>query len=403
MTRRYMGFWDCKECGHERIEGLTRVCPQCRNHRHKYEVIRFPDPKVEITDPATLRMLETLGPDWYCEYCDAANPGNVSTCEVCGAEKGTSPERETFRYTAGAEPKTGAEAEVLAEKLRARDQQPASSQTGRSGEMLTHVWSTTASEPIVGDHVVSRPNTTRDYSGITTAASLLLVIICFLGLGLVGYLLLRPVEVEATISRFEWSRNIPIDQFRTVEESDWSIPRGGRQIAVRSEIHHYDQVFDHYDTEEYKCGSESYACGSSFVDDGNGTGHYETDYCSRDVMCSRQVPVYRDVPVRQPWYTYEIDKWVHSRDVPTSGTNRTDPAPYWGEFTLACEGVAQIGCERVGNRSETYTVYFVSAEGEEQPPYQETMGDWNAYDADATYTVVTNFTGIINDPLRPEE
>ena len=91
-------------------------------------------------------------------------------------------------------------------------------------------------------------------------------------------------------------------------------------------------------------------------DNGDGTfdveEHDEPVYRTEQHTEYRDEPVYKYVPIYVTKYYYEIDKWVHTRDVETSGK---DHEPYYGEVKLAkAAGANGIGEEREGARYGTY-------------------------------------------------
>lgn len=387
------GRWDCPFCRQTGILGRYKECPQCGRDRGKVKFY-LPENEPVITSPELLDLADA-GPDWVCRHCDASNRGDHQICKDCGADRGSSPELPIIEQYH----QTGKPADLGSLLL------PPSN---RSKRKMRPVSTSPAS---VYPEKPKRFPISETYTGSTISMSRSLVIVALVvllvGIIISGLILLsQPYEVTATIDRFEWHRTIFIDQYRTVEDGAWSVPAGGRLKRTESRIHHYDKVFDGYDyrTERYQCGSESYSCGTRDL----GNGFFEDIECSRPVYCDRQVQEarYRDVPVYQDWYIFDIDRWIPSRNVPTSGTNRDDPAPYWGEFTLACANQAVIGCERETYRTQEYLVFFVWYE-DELPKYfaqVEDQVDWDSYDTEQEYSLVLNgFGQLLNDPLRPEE
>ena len=104
---------------------------------------------------------------------------------------------------------------------------------------------------------------------------------------------------------------------------------------------------DHYD--EY----------TTTVDNGDGTfdveEHREPVYVTEYETRYREEPVYVNVPIFSTKYYYEIERWVHERDVTTSAD---DHNPQWGEVTLSqATGEHGTGAEREGQRTTTCYVY----------------------------------------------
>ena len=166
-----------------------------------------------------------------------------------------------------------------------------------------------------------------------------------------------PHKETVTVTGFEWARNISIEDLRTVQESGWSVPSGGRVYKEQTELKTYVAVIDHYETKtETKSRQviDHYDTAYSYSDNGNGTftEHtkqvpvYKTEYYEE----THQEPVYRQDPVYATKYYYDIDKWFDSgRDYPSSGT---DQNPYWNtDYTLAEK-------ERDTDRTEKYTVFY---------------------------------------------
>jgi hypothetical protein len=222
-----------------------------------------------------------------------------------------------------------------------------------------------------------------------------------LGIMMVGVLMLcgftlyagfKTYDVEVTVTELHWSRAIPIEAYRTVIEEDWAIPEAGRQISREERIHHYDEILDHYETktrevcEQVKTGTETYTCGRTST----GNGFFKDKTCTRPTYTTRchdetyKDPVYRKEPIYQPWYTYEIDKWVLDRTETASGT---DHDAYWPEYTLAEN-------ERIGERVENYEVHFIDPEGE---VYTDTFKyeQWLTYDEQEKFTAEIDFFGDV--------
>ncbi len=195
---------------------------------------------------------------------------------------------------------------------------------------------------------------------------------------IVLYLFLRQTEVPVMVDSLEWVRVIHIQEYRTVREGSWILPSGSRNVSSERRVHHYEQVLAGYNTR-----TETYTVG----------GETRTRTV-RD-------PYYRSEPVYRDWYKYDIDRWVDSRQVKTSAKNRSDPSPYWGEFSLRCQAT-EIGCERVRGRSEEYIVLFKDDEGKTYS-YKDSQSDWEQYEYAGQYILRINGLGIQNDPLRPEE
>ncbi|MDQ3008035.1 MAG: hypothetical protein M3Q81_00390 [bacterium] len=381
----YIGRWKCDSCSNE-VWGIFKHCPSCgANSTGKFYL---PLSEPSTTAEEVLKIIQA-GPNWKCRHCESDNYGDTSFCTECGAEKGSSPSRTVREYGLNEAPSSSDEAtavELEAPVAHSLDSQPAENRYG----VIEHAARS------------SRTNNFDCRKFVVTGG----VITAILVVATLVYLLVRPYDVKATIDHFEWSRTIVVDQYRTVREGAWSIPSGGRYVSDESKVHHTVSVLSHYETKsrQVSAGSESYACGTT--DNGNGT--FSDRYCSRTTYRteSYQEPVYRQDPVYQTWYTYDIDRWVPTREVNTQDRTRDDPVPHWGQLTLACEGQSRIGCERENNRHEQYDVIFSWQDDDESRAYTvtEERHDWDEYDPQGEYVLRLNgLSQLLNDPLRPEE
>ena len=90
---------------------------------------------------------------------------------------------------------------------------------------------------------------------------------------------------------------------------------------------------------------------------------YETYYETE----TYQEPVYRSEPVYATKYYYEIERWVYSRSVNTSGN---DKSPYWGEVRLSSK-------ERESSRADRYWITGID-EKEKEVQITLSYSDWES-------------------------
>lgn len=135
-----------------------------------------------------------------------------------------------------------------------------------------------------------------------------------------------------------WSRKLYVEQFKTVREEATSVPQGGRQISSRLYVSGYAHI-----------GKVS-------------------------------------VPIYGTKYTYDIDKWVVSYYMPTMGDGTN---PVWADASKLKTG-AELGCERLGAREESY---WLVLSGDQGKTWTHTLPEteWRAI-ADAEHLV-----GHVND------
>ena len=319
------GLWDCPYCGTKAIGGLTKHCPCC-GHPQDQGTRFYMGDKINYLDEE-LAAQYGKGADWVCAYCGSLNRARFTYCANCGSEKSES-KADYF----GKNPNPQAE-----------KKQPPKAKPDRPK--------------------AKKPLWRRLLPLFIIAAVVIALISAFM-----------PRNMQAEVTAMDWERRIEIEAYRTVRESDWSVPAGGRVVSQRQEIHHYDQVLDHYETrtrtvsEEVYDGTDTY---TSYSDNGDGTftessydvPRYRTEYRTE----TYSEPIYRDEPVYQTKYSYDIDKWVVDREEEASGT---DNAPYWPEYTLASN-------EQTGAESE---YYFMTVQAkDDQYVAMMTYDQWQNY------------------------
>ncbi len=303
MGRTVMGYWDCPICGNKGIAGNVMNCPSCGRARgdvkfymkdNADQTTREENERGDI-EYLSEEQAQQIGknPDWYCSFCNSLNKDNAAFCSNCGATRESS-ESNYFDQL-----KKREEAEA-----RERAAQPAA------------------------------VNQTKKKSRLPLLLIILAVIVA-----LVVYMSGSNTSGDLQVTGFSWSRSIPIEQNQQFTESAWEIPAGGTEISSRREIHHYDQVLDHYENVEVQRSRQvldHYETYYTYTDNGNGSFDevehqrpvYETEYYTETV----QQPVYVSVPRYATKYTYTIWRWVTAREATASEQNHQ---AYWPETNLA--------------------------------------------------------------------
>ena len=216
----------------------------------------------------------------------------------------------------------------------------------------------------------------------------IVVAICFISI----LALFLPYKRTEEVTGFSWNRNVSVEEYKTVYENGWLLPETAELVTTKREIHHYENVVDHYETKS-KQVSELVQNGTetrySYSDNGNGTFTetsyevptyttvYHTEYY--------QEPVYRSEPVYQTKYYYNIDKWVFVKDYETSDKNKS---PYWSsEYALEDN-------QRDTIRKEHYYVELTDEKGkvrEEEVAYAEWSNEYIGH----TYSTTKCLLGIV--------
>lgn len=378
QDKRYKveGYWDCAYCGRTGIRGRFVSCPGCGHARDasvrfytkgigEDEAIsqeEFERQKAEAERnshsdsshhseaqaseagaPSLFGREEGQGTggaadatdasDWYCDFCDSYNPATANFCRNCGAAREQS-SGQTYEQTMGKVARTyDAQGNLVKERDLSTRRQRA-----------------------------PKPQAAPARTGAPGCLKWLLIIVGVILLGALGYeLFLAPKPQDMVVESFDWEQTIQIEELQTVQESDWNLPSDARLQSKSQEIRTYNHVVDHYETEQYEEPEQvldHYETYTTQVDNGDGTfdveEHQEPVYRTEYRTRTREVPVYVDIPVYDTKYYYEIERWVPTREVTTSGT---DHDPQWGDVTLSpATGEHGTGEEREGGRSGTYGV-----------------------------------------------
>ena len=351
-----MGYWDCPFCDRKKIEGTKRVCPECGNPRGS-------ETKFYIDRSNVIRLKQEeaedkgKGADWLCPYCDKLNPVNELYCLSCGSSRDESTD-DYFSIN------------------KMTDNQI--SKSARSEESFV--------EPYVigNDNSIVKSYKRKRKKNIAIFTAILMILLVIVGI-------FKPKVRNFHCTYVSWTSSINIESYETVNESDWSIPPGGRLQYKKSEIRSYDRVLDHYET---VTRTRSVQSGShteyDYVDNGDGTfsevSRTVPDYV--DETYTEKEPVYRDVPVYDTKYYYEIEKWIPKREVVNSGSDRTIT---WGEVVLASN-------EREGGRrTEYYVSGWFKKDRIKMIKVNESM--WNKFEKGKKYKVKINSMGSILEIL----
>ena len=212
----------------------------------------------------------------------------------------------------------------------------------------------------------------------------LLIVTAIIGL----IMLFIPKERYITVAGVDWQRSIVVEECRTVRESGWSVPPDGRVVYTQREIHHYDQVIDHYEKVKHEntviVGSHEEVVG--YRDLGNGYFEEETrtvyDYGTE--VSYTDEPVYRDEPVYQTKYYYDIERWVYDHTVKASAN---DKEPYWPSVENLPDN------QHADEKSESYGITALYEDKESH--YTVDYKDWSDISIGDELHVKVHFGGRI--------
>lgn len=364
MGKIVEGLWDCQYCGTKGIGGSKRTCTNCGRARDGHTRFYMAGQKRYV--PSNKAQKISRNPDWVCDYCGNLNSDNDDTCQSCGAKR-TSENLDYFQNKAKQESsKKEPQQRFEQRKYESKD----SFGEKRYSEYSCSLLNEERPKSEISQSDFNFENVKGSLKSVTTFI-LAFALITGLIVGLV--FLLSPKEKELTITDLYWERNIEIEEYKTVNESDWYLPTGGRLQYTNREIHHYEDVFDHYETRTRQVPKERYVRTETVVTGYRdlGNGYFEEITSSRDVYETYyeteiyQEAVYRSEPVYKTKYYYEIDKWLYGR---TATSKANDKNPQWPELNLNPK-------EREGSRNETYSAIGKDSE-ENEYTFTLSYSDW---------------------------
>jgi hypothetical protein len=288
--RVYEMLWNCPYCGTEKLLGLThRHCPECGAPQDP-DLRYFP----EEADKVAVEDHVYCGADVECPACRAPMSARATFCANCG-----SPLKEGVEVKRQVDPLASPAIPPKAGKKRSR-----------TGLILGIV-----------------------FGSLALVTALVLVLVFW------------TQTTSLTVTGHTWTREIKIEEFKTVNQSEWCdmMPSDARRVTRSQEVRSHRQIPDGQD------------CRTERVDRGDGT------YSERQVCTTR----YRQEPVYDDRCHFEVDRWTYSRSATTQGASLAQP-PVWPEPELKRRGkrADALGNERMGQRIERNLVHLVDAEGQ---------------------------------------
>ncbi|MBX7241175.1 MAG: hypothetical protein K1X92_05445 [Bacteroidia bacterium] len=314
----YVAKWDCPVCGLTGNNGPDLKCTGCGASRPRNVRFYLPENAVSIADIEKIRAAKA-GVNWICGHCHSHNRAEDVSCKSCGND------RDELSQDSSLEVREYNEEEVPVDGKIVRE---------LNENELAH----------------ARLNQKRKFPlWIFIPLTFLLV------WGV--YSLKTPAQV--TVSGFEWYRETELEHNEAVRKDGWSLPPSAFNVRTSREIHHYDKVFDHYETRtrtvRVPSGTRRYVCGKT----DRGNGYFEDRYCTETVYENKteryQESIYRDVPVYANRYYYEIYEWVRKESIKSSAQNQS---PSWPQSAYLSSREW-----REGNKKEKYKITVSDRKG----------------------------------------
>ncbi len=268
-----VGRWDCNVCGHKGNPGPSLHCESCGAPRPKNVKFYLPEDAEIVKDEEKIKEAEA-GPDWICDFCGAHNKATSQVCESCGAAK---------NYQNYVQP----------------------------------------SQDVI-DFLEKNKKKIKNNFKIDKKFKRIALVILLLTIGILLFgSISRKVDVK--VEKKIWTKKYEIEKYVKVKKSDWSLPPNAELISKKDAVHHYDEVFDHYEIKtrkvKVKVGEEKYVCGHKDL----GNGYFKDVYCTRPVYEYKtetyKEPVYKKIPIYKTKYTFYIWEWQKIKPITISDSN----------------------------------------------------------------------------------
>lgn len=330
-TRLIEGVWNCDKCDNKNIKARYDSCPSCGSRRNSTTRYKMLDKNNYVAKEDEAKINKR--PDWLCSYCDNLNRANLNSCESCGASKEDS-ERNYF------------------ENLRKSEED--NNLNNKSNIVNNDISINNKNE--IKQAIKKKIKNISKNTKIKLLLSCILIPIIFIFL----FLLFKPRVDTITVEQFSWESSVSIEEYKTVNESSWTLPSTARLQYTREEISHYEEVFDHYENRTRTVTKERFVGYEEKVEYKDlGNGYFEENvyevpkYETYEEIEEYTEAVYKDVPVYKTKYYYEIDKWVYKESVDSNGNDKN---PYYPKVTLKDN-------ERISSKSQEYFISGKNSKG----------------------------------------
>lgn len=374
MSKHVWTYWKCTTCS-TIIRGDSRTCPNCGtpiSEGTKYlmpdnaEVIKaVNDNRILIGDNISIddngvksevvpECLKSDNPNWNCSYCGYQNKYENIVCESCGANKSES-EKDYFGNEINMNNKNKEDYENLTGHKYVDNRQENTNIISQSHnpinqQSINNIIDSVSTKDVIIDKL-------KRISVIVLPIMLIIFLVW----------LFIPVTRESEVTGFQWERTIEVETFTCCHESGWSLPKDATLTDKKQEIHHYNQVLDHYEKKSKQVAEEVLdGYDTSYEDLGNGqakevkTPRYKTVYKTEYY----NEPVYISVPEYRTKYYYDIGRWKKTDELNTAGFDKN---PYWYETNIPVSiSNPTYNDKKQGKKIENYYVIIIDEKGKIQ-------------------------------------
>ncbi len=351
--RRTVGFvqneWVCPNCN-TRNKGGEKTCENCGAPQPENVQFELPSEQKLVADEKQKQAAQA-GADIHCGFCGTRNPATAETCSQCGADLKEGKAREAGRVMQ----KPAAQPKIVKCDNCGTDNPSSNSVCSNCGSPLPKF---APAQPVM--------NTPQTRSGLSPAAPLTgkkssrapwviaaavlgcLAIICVAVLVLFVF---PTSSVQATVTDVYWQTSVPVQEIQSVNYSN----ERGNPPSDAYNVSCYDESQD--------------VCEQKTIDKGNG-------YSEVVEECHTETTTY---------CSYTVDEWTTIQTYTLDGNNLQ---PMYENPSVASD-------QRVGNASETLTVYFLTEDGSQETYTANSVSEFQQFSIGTTWTLNMNLAGGI--------
>lgn len=345
--RRTLGYiqneWTCPNCN-TRNKGTLKTCENCGAPQPENVQFELPSEHKIVTDAGAIRAAQA-GADIHCGFCGTRNPATAETCSQCGGDLKAGKARQAGRIMQA--PPVSQKPTVIKCENCGTENPGSNSVCSNCGSPLSGI----AVAPAVAPGVTTAKTVGKLQAQKKTNWLLIGGIGAFLAVccAAIGFLFFFPSQsVEATVVDVYWQTSVPVQEIQAVSYSN----EAGSPPSDAYNVSCYD------DSRE--------VCEQTTIDQGNGYSevveecHTETEqYCS-----------------------YTVDEW---RTIQTYTLDGNNLQPIYDSPDVSSE-------QRMGNRSEEFTVTFSTENGQETYS-PDTITEFQQFTIGSTWTLRLNAVG----------
>jgi membrane protease subunit (stomatin/prohibitin family) len=348
--KRTLGYvqneWVCPNCG-TRNKGGEKTCVNCGAPQPENVQFELPSEQKFVRDEKQVQAAKA-GPDIHCGFCGARNPATAVTCSQCGADLKEGKAREAGRIMQ----QPAAQPKIVKCDNCGTENASSNSVCSNCGSPLPRLASAAIAAPGQGRSGLSpaAPLTGKKPSRrtwlIAGAALACLAVVC---VGVLVLFFLPTSSVQATVTDVYWQTSVPVQEIQAV---DYANERGSPPSDAYN-VSCYDESKD--------------VCEQKTIDKGNG-------YSEVVEECRTETVTY---------CSYTVDEWTTIQTYTLEGN---DLQPVYQNPSVASD-------QRVGDASETFTVYFLTEDGAQETYTANSISEFQQFTVGSTWTLNMNLAG----------